>query len=127
MKRVKEIISGLDRAAAQILIEAVIIEVNRSDKSKLTVIDDGTISWMTNIISIPRTNPPSETASTPAKTTAEAGFYRFASVSNDLDSFVSILTTNNSARILQRPRIQTSDGEPAATVHWRIAALPFGS
>jgi general secretion pathway protein D len=48
-----------------------------------------------------------------AKSARDAGFYRFAAISNDLDLFVTTLATNNSARILQRPRIQTSDEEPA--------------
>lgn len=126
MKRIKEVISTLDIVAAQILVEAVIIEVNRTNGIAIQPIDDREVSWMTNFIPITVTNAPSGTVPTPANA-AVAGFYRFASISNDLDSFVSILATNASAQILQRPRIQTSDGEPAQLFIGESRPYPSGS
>jgi type II secretory pathway component GspD/PulD (secretin) len=114
MKRIKEVIFSLDTVAAQILIEAVIIEVNRTNRLAIQALDDQEVSWMTNFVPIAATNAPPATVPTRAtRPSGEPGFYRFAAITNDLDSFVSILATTNSARILQRPRIQTSDGEPA--------------
>jgi hypothetical protein len=108
MKQIKEIISHLDLVAAQILIEAVIIEVNRDNDLNFLAIDNEKVPWMTNFVSsLPANATPS------ANSAPEAGFYRLAAITNDLDSFVMTLATNNSAKILQRPRIQTSDGEPA--------------
>jgi type II secretory pathway component GspD/PulD (secretin) len=80
----------------------------------IQALDDQEVSWMTNFVPIAATNAPPATEPTRAtRPSGEPGFYRFAAITNDLDSFVSILATTNSARILQRPRIQTSDGEPA--------------
>jgi type II secretory pathway component GspD/PulD (secretin) len=114
MKRIKEVISNLDIVAAQILIEAVIIEVNRTSRFAIKGIDDREISWMTNFVPVAVTNaPPVAEPTRRTKASGEAGFYRFAAISNDLDSFVTTLASNSSVKILQRPRIQTSDGEPA--------------
>jgi type II secretory pathway component GspD/PulD (secretin) len=114
MKRIKEVISTLDIVAAQILIEAVIIEVNRTNRLAIKGIDDQEISWMTNFVPVAVTNaPPVSEPTQRTKASGEAGFYRFAAISNDLDSFVTTLSSNSSVKILQRPRIQTSDGEPA--------------
>jgi len=114
MKRIKEVISTMDIVAAQVLIEAVIIEVNRTNRFAIQGIDDQEISWMTNFVPVAVTNAPSVAEPTPPTRAGEdARFYRFAAISNDLDSFVITLASNRSARILQRPRIQTSHGEPA--------------
>lgn len=119
MPRIKEIISHLDIAAAQILIEAVIIEVNRDNDLEFSVIDNQKVPWMTNFVS----NLPTD-ATPSANSTPEAGFYRLAVISNDLDSFVTTLATNNSVKILQRPRIQTSDGEPGQLFVGESRQLP---
>jgi general secretion pathway protein D len=114
MKRIKELVSNLDLVAAQILVEAVIIEVNRTNGFAIQEIDDQQVPWMTNFIPIAVTNAPA--ASEPTRATranVKAGFYRFAAISNDLDSFVTTLASNSSVKILQRPRIQTPNGEPA--------------
>jgi type II secretory pathway component GspD/PulD (secretin) len=113
MKKIKEIISHLDIVAAQILIEAVIIEINRDKSSKFSTIDNDKIPWMTNFISNVTNAPPPTTPAPSIKSAQVAGFYRFAAISNDLDSFITTLASNTRARILQRPRIQTSDKEPA--------------
>ena len=114
MKQIKQIISRLDVVAAQILIEAVIIEINRTNGFAIKGIDDQEFSWMTNFVPIAVTNaPPAVEPTRPTRASGKAGFYRFAAISNDLDSFVTTLASNKSVRILQRPRIQTSDDEPA--------------
>jgi general secretion pathway protein D len=128
MKRIKEVISTLDIVAAQILIEAVIIEVNRTNGFAIQAIDDREVSWMTNFIPIAVTNATPATQPTRAtRASGEAGFYRFAAITDDLDSFVMALATNKSARILQRPRIQTSDGEPAQLFIGESRPYPSGS
>jgi general secretion pathway protein D len=119
MKQIKEIISHLDVVAAQILIEAVIIEVNRTNGFAIQGIDDEKISWTTNFVANLMTN-----AAQSAIFASEVGFYRFATITNDLDSFMTTLATNNSAKILQRPRIQTSDGEPAQLFVGEARQLP---
>jgi type II secretory pathway component GspD/PulD (secretin) len=50
---------------------------------------------------------------TKPKANQRAGFAYLARVSNDLDALVLALATNSRVRILQRPRVQTSSGEPA--------------
>ena len=83
---------------------------------------------MTNFIANVVTNAPLQTASALSKKSArEAGFYRFAAISNDLDSFVTTLASNTRARILQRPRIQTSHGEPAQLFVGESRPYPSGS
>jgi Bacterial type II and III secretion system protein/Bacterial type II/III secretion system short domain len=119
MKQIKEIISHLDILAAQILIEAVVIEVNRDNDLKFSAIDNEKVPWMTNFVSNLSTN-----ATPSANSAPEAGFYRLAPITNDLDTFVTILATNNSVKILQRPRIQTSDGEPAQLFVGEARQLP---
>jgi len=128
MERIKEMIFDLDTVAAQILIEAVIIEMNRDAGSKLTAIADRKLSWMTNFVSEAVTNSASATeANYPPNSAGMAGTYRFALITNDLDSVVLSLETNSSARILQRPRIQTSDGEPATLFVGESRPYPSGS
>jgi len=47
------------------------------------------------------------------KASHHAGFAYLARVGSDLDALVRALANDSRVRILQRPRIQTSDGEPA--------------
>jgi general secretion pathway protein D len=125
MNQIKEIIAHLDLAAAQILIEAVIIEVNRDNNSKNSAIDNENIPWMTNFIANVVTNASPPTTPAPSiKSAHVSGFYRFAALSNDLDSFVTTLVSNTRATILQRPRIQTSDKEPAQLFIGESRQLP---
>jgi type II secretory pathway component GspD/PulD (secretin) len=124
MKRIKEIVSTLDIVAAQILVKAVIIEVDRSKNSKLSVIDDDHLSWMTNFVQ----SAPPVAEPRPANEVADkSGFRRFAAITNDLDSVVSTLATNPSVRILQNPQIQTSDGEPAQLFVGESQPYPDGA
>jgi type II secretory pathway component GspD/PulD (secretin) len=113
MKRIKELVSNLDLVSAQILVEAVIIEVNRTNGFAIQGIDDHEFPWMTNFIPIAVTNTPAVSDPTRAtRANLKAGFYRFAAISNDVESFVTTLASNSSVKILQRPRIQTPNGEP---------------
>jgi general secretion pathway protein D len=128
MKQIKEIISHLDIVSAQILLEAVIIEVIHDNNSKFSAIDNDKIQWTTNFISNVVTNAPPPTTPVPSTKSAQvAGFYRFAAISNDLDSLVTTLASNRSVTILQRPRIQTSDKEPAQLFVGESSPYPSGS
>jgi len=128
MKHIKEIISHLDIAAAQILIEAVIIEINRDNNSKFSATDDEKVPWMTNFISTVVTNAsPPITPAPSIKSVHVSGFYRLATITNDLDTFVTTLASNTRARILQRPRIQTSHAQPAQLFVGESRPYPSGS
>ncbi len=127
LKRIKEIVSTLDIVAAQILVKAVVIEVDRSKSSKLSVIDDSHVSWATNFVASVATNMSSITEPRSPKVADKCALYRFAAISNDLDSLVSTLATNASVRFLQNPQIQTSDGEPAQLFIGESQPYPGGS
>jgi general secretion pathway protein D len=126
MKTIKKIVSQLDIVLAQVLIEAVIIEVSLDDTKNLGVSylekqphptsgyfrGIGAIN-NNNILSANNFNPIGQIA-TNAAVALPGGFSYLASLNNDLDISVTAIAANNRARILQRPRIQTSHAVPAA-------------
>lgn len=127
LNRIKEMVSGLDIVAPQILVKAVVIEVDRSKSSKLTAIDNDNVSWVTNFVASVSTNMSPLAEPKSSKVAEKAALYRFAAISNDLDSLVSTLATSPSVRILQNPEIQTSDGEPAQLFIGESQPYPGGS
>jgi general secretion pathway protein D len=123
MKTIKDIITKLDVVLAQVLIEAVIIEVTLNDSRDLGVnytekqahgigsyfngigaINNGAGLTLNSFLSGTASN---------AASSLPGGFSYLGSLGNDLDIAVTAVASDSRARILQRPRIQTSHNEPA--------------
>jgi general secretion pathway protein D len=122
MKTIKEIVAKLDVVLAQVLIEAAIISVTLTDSRDLGVsyleqqphggnyfkglgaINNGNTLSQSPLVS----------AATNAASSLPSGFSYLASFGQDLDVSLTAAAANSRAKILQRPRIQTSHNEPAS-------------
>jgi general secretion pathway protein D len=122
MKTIKEIIAKLDVVLAQVLIEAAIIEVDLTDSRSLGLSylqhPQNAGQW-TGVGALNNGNmlSPSSYAlsgATNAAGSIPSGFSYLMSFGQDLDVAVTAAAANSSAKILQRPRIQTSHNEPAS-------------
>jgi general secretion pathway protein D len=122
MKIIKDIVAKLDVVLAQVLIEAVIIEVSLKNSRDLGVNFTeaqshpgsgyfkglGALNNGSTFAASPLVN-----AATNVAGTLPGGFSYLATFGNDLDVTVTAVANDSRARILQRPRIQTSHNEPA--------------
>jgi general secretion pathway protein D len=139
MKVIKDIVSKLDIVLAQVLIEAVIIEVSLNDSASLGVsyleakphgfgnsfIGQGGVN---NGNTLSPNNFNVISGATNAAGSLPSGFSYLASLgNNDLDVSVTALAANGRARILQRPRIQTSHAVPATLFVGESRPYPQGS
>lgn len=139
MKIIKDIVSKLDVVLAQVLIEAVIVEVSLNNSSTLGVsylegkphsignsfIGQGGIN-NGNILSPGNFNIIN--GATNAAGSLPSGFSYLASLgNNDLDVSLTALASDGRARILQRPRIQTSHAVPATLFVGESRPYPQGS
>jgi general secretion pathway protein D len=124
MKMIKDIVSKLDVVLAQVLIEAVIAQVSLDDSQSLGVSYlQKTPSQVGNsfqgIGALNNKNlltPGSFLTSTGTNVAGNlpGGFSYLATLgNNDLDVSVTALAGSSKAKILQRPRIQTSHAVPA--------------
>jgi general secretion pathway protein D len=139
MKTIKEIIAKLDVVLAQVLIEAVIIEVTLNDSrnlgfSYLQGKPQGIGNYFQGIGAINNGNALSQgsfSAIGAAATNAlglPSGFSYLANLgNNDLDVSVTAIASDSHAKILQRPRIQTSHNEPAQLFVGESRPYPSGS
>lgn len=139
MKVIKDIVSKLDVVLAQVLIEAVVIEVSLNDSTTLgfsylenkphgfgnSFVGQGAVN-NGNVLSPGSFNILN--GATNAAGNLPSGFSYLASLGNsDLDVSVSALAANGHARILQRPRIQTSHAVPASIFVGESRPYPSGS
>jgi len=117
MKMIKDIVSKLDVVLAQVLIEAVIIEVNLNDSRDLGVsyIEKKThpdSGYFRGIGAINNGNSfsqsPLVSAATNIANSLPGGFSYLATLGNDLDVTLTAIANDSRAKVLQRPRIQTS-------------------
>jgi general secretion pathway protein D len=123
MQMIKDIIAKLDVVLAQVLIEAVIVQVSLDDQKNLGVsyiqhpqdVGHWTTAGALNNSSF--TSKDVFGALTGSTTNIgggiQGGFTYLATFGNDLDIAVKALQSSTKARILQRPRIQTSHAVPA--------------
>ncbi len=128
MKMIKVIIAKLDVVLAQVLIDAIIMEVDLDD-SRVTGISYGTknggpnefagIGGLNNLSSgassflggsTSSTNSASSTSSSLANLplSSSGGLSYFGSYGNDINIVLEAVAGNNRTTILSRPRIQTS-------------------
>jgi general secretion pathway protein D len=139
MKTIKEIIAKLDVVLAQVLIEAVIIEVTLNNNrdigfSYIQGKPQGIGNYFQGIGAINNGNALSQGAfgaigaATTNALSLPGGFSYLANLgNNDLDISVTALQSDSRAKILQRPRIQTSHNEPAQLFVGESRPYPSGS
>ena len=123
MKTIKEIVAQLDVVLAQVLIEAVIIEVALTDSRDLGFSylqhPQNSGKW-TGVGAINNRNflQANDFSGINGVTNAGGilpqGFSYLMSWGQDLDVTVTAAAADSRAKILQRPRIQTSHNEPAS-------------
>jgi general secretion pathway protein D len=118
MKTIKEIVAKLDVVLAQVLIEAAIISVTLTDSRDLGISylahPQNAGQW-TGVGALNNNNmlqPGNFTSG--ASNSIPQGFSYLMSFGQDLDVTLTAAAANSHARILQRPRIQTSHNEPAS-------------
>lgn len=114
---IRDIISKLDVVLAQVLIEGVIMEVNLNNGQDLGVSylekqSHGIGDYFSGRGAINNGNLLANLTGA-ATNGAPGGFSYIASLGNDLDVFIKASADASRAKILQRPRIQTSHNEPA--------------
>ena len=119
MKTIKEIVAKLDMVLPQVLIEAAVISVTLSSSRDLGFSylqhPQSSGQW-TGVGAINNNNLLNRNDFAAGGGTNNAlvqGFSYLMSWNQDLDMTLTALAANSRARILQRPRIQTSHNEPA--------------
>jgi general secretion pathway protein D len=138
MKMIKDIVSKLDIVLAQVLIEAVVIQVSLDSSHSLgvsyaqpTASSAGKLTGQGaggagNFLTPGSFSSVSSTA-TNATSGMSGGFNYLLSYGQDLDVTVTALEANSSAKILQRPRIQTSNAKQASLFVGESRPYPTGS
>ncbi len=135
MKKIKDVISKLDVVLAQVLIEAVIIEVTLTDSHDLGFsylqhpqnIGNWTGVGAVNNKTFQQPSSYILGGTTNAGGVIPGGFSYLMSFGGDLDVAVAATEGNSKARILQRPRIQTSHNEPASIFVGQSRPYPTSS
>ena len=132
---ISNIIAKLDVVLAQVIIEAVIIEVNLGDSYDLGftynqgVHDPHRIGAWTGSATFGSTDPNSNTSSNNAAASAVQNVFKYMGNINkwDFDATVTAAASDSKARILSRPRIQTSHAVEANLFVGRTRPYPTGS
>jgi general secretion pathway protein D len=119
MKMIKEVVGKLDVVLAQVLIEAVIMQVSLNNNQNLSFSylqhnnnQGGDIKGIGAINNGSFLNR-DVFGQSGTNSLLKSGFSYLASFGGELDMTVSALAANSRAKVLQRPRIQTSHNEPA--------------
>jgi general secretion pathway protein D len=108
MKMIKDVVAKLDIVLAQVLIEAVVIEVSLRDE-----LDIGLSYLKNNLHDTDNTRGIGAIGSRPTDwanfaTNLSGGFSYLGQFGGDLNVAVKAVASDSRARVLQRPRIQTS-------------------
>jgi general secretion pathway protein D len=123
MKTIKDIVAKLDVVLAQVLIEAVIIQVTLTDSRDVGfsyLIHPQNIGNMTGVGAINNknflqaNNFSGINGVTNTTGVIPQGFSYLMQFNQDLDVSITAAAADSRAKILQRPRIQTSHNEPAS-------------
>lgn len=132
MKMIKDVVAKLDIVLAQVLIEAVIVEVSLGNDKDVgfsyTQAPKSSGNW-SGVGAINNTqgfNSVSDFVSG-SSNALSGGFSYLASYNNDFDVLIKAVAQKNKARIIQRPRIQTSHNEPASLFVGESRPYPTGS
>jgi len=117
MAMITNIISKVDVLLAQVLIEAIIMEVQLGESYKLGV------SWAQQPknfgngsagAGVLNNGPGFLNSVTNFPTGAPSGFSYFGTIANDWNVAINALADNNSINVISRPRIQTSHAIPGS-------------
>jgi len=131
MKTVKDIVAKLDVVLAQVLIEAVIMSVTLTDSRDLGISylqRQQTSGKWSGVGAINNKNMfDSSSFNLGTSNGLPQGFSYLTSWGSDLDVVVTALAANGQARILQRPRIQTSHNEMATLFVGQSRPYPTSS
>ena len=137
LKIIKDIISKLDVVLAQVLIEAVIIEVNLGDDRALGLSylskpqSSGNFSGVGAVNNKNFLKPTDYVLGTSGTNTGSgsmpAGLSYLGSFGQDLDVSLTAVASDSRAKVLQRPRIQTSHAVPATLFVGESRPYPMGS
>jgi general secretion pathway protein D len=136
MKMITNIVAKLDVVLAQVLIEAVIISVSLNNSRDLGVSyvqNPQTLGPWTGVSaggSGKQFFSPSSFVTTGTSNAASgltSGFNQLFSINQDLDVTVTAVASDSRAKILQRPRIQTSHNETATLFVGQSRPYPTGS
>ena len=120
MKMIKLIIDKLDVVLAQVLIEAIILEVTLGDSRDLGISYLQHPHQFGNTKTIGGLNNMNSGASgflsagTNLTSALPGGFSYFTTIGNDLDIVATAIANDSRANVLSRPRIQTSHAVPAS-------------
>ncbi len=136
MKTIKDIIKKLDVVLAQVLIESVIIEISLGPNNKQFGIaylqHPKSVGNWTGVGAVGRPfYSPSDFISPSSGTNAAGnligGFNYLMQFNQDLDVTLQAVESDSRAKILQRPRIQTSHNEKAQLFVGESRPYPNGS
>ncbi|HSU56258.1 MAG TPA: secretin N-terminal domain-containing protein [Candidatus Dormibacteraeota bacterium] len=133
MKMIKEIIAKLDVVLAQVLIEAVVISVsldNSKDLGFSYLQHPKTSGNLTGVGAINNKNFLSRddfNIGGGTNSILPGGFSYLTTWGSDLDVAITAAASDNRAKILQRPRIQTSHAVPASLFVGESRPYPQGS
>jgi general secretion pathway protein D len=130
MKTIKKIVAELDVVLAQVLIEAALISVTLNGSKDLGISylqhPQNVGNW-TGVGGINNNNFLQPNSFGSGSNGIPSGFSYLMSFGQDLDVTVTAAAASSRARILQRPRIQTSHNEPASLFVGQTRPYPTGS
>ena len=134
MKKIKSIVSKLDTVLAQVLIESVIIEVTLDSSLDLGFSylqrPQNAGNWTgVGALNNKTFRNPSDyiSGTTNVSGSIPGGFTYLMSFGQDLDVAVAAAAGDSRAKILQRPRLQTSHNEPASLFVGQTRPYPTSS
>ncbi len=114
MKMITNVVAKVDTLQAQVLIEAIIMDVQLSDDYSLGVSMLMHPQQTGDLTSVGASqNGQSFISSLTNFTSGSGGLTYLARYNNDLDVAVQALAANNRGQVLARPRIQTTHATPA--------------
>lgn len=134
MVMIKDIISKLDVVLAQVLIEALVIEVNLNESldygiSYLQAGSEGNLgeNWSGGGGIINGPTPISASSVTPGAESLLSGFSYFAQYKDDIYFAAQALASEGKATVLSRPKVQTSHAVEATLFVGDTRPYPTGS
>ena len=137
MKIIKDIIAKLDIVLAQVLIEAAVISVSLNNSRDLGISylqHPQTSGNFTGVGTVNNNNTLQDSAFssiasgvTNAGSAVPSGFSYLMHWGQDLDVTLTAVAADSRARVLQRPRIQTSHNEPASIFVGQSRPYPTSS
>lgn len=120
MEMIKDIISKLDVVLAQVLIETIIMDVTLSDGVSLGVSylqgaeTSGRFTGQGGLNNVGFLSPNNFSTATNGAAALGKGLSYFGRWGQDMDVTLTAVASDNSVKVIQKPRIQTSHATPAS-------------